>query len=356
MFRGIFDLMVKKIKNTLLPTKHNDYIPHIMREWGILFLVVVILVVFIIGQSPAFYLGYDQAAVLPSVLVDLTNNERYSNGLGELAINPLLTASAQAKANDMARNGYFAHTSPTGESPWFWFSQIGYSYRSAGENLAVGFFESEDVETAWMNSLTHRANILSSKYSEIGIAVAKGTYQGVDVVFVVQHFGRPLILPSGGIPALIEGDAPMIVPTPEISPEPIAVLGGVEVDPTTKPVDLNEAGREVILAMVNFKHESQSFVEVDAPENFVGESEAVVLGNTQNYSSIIARLKANPSSLIGFIYFIIGLMLILIIKLIFMSEPQKDRFKYATYGFMALLLINIFWFLSSLGLATNVIV
>lgn len=356
MFRGIFYLMVKKIKNTLLPTKHNDYIPHIMREWGILFLVVVILVVFIIGQSPVFYLGYNQAAVLPSVLVDLTNSERVNSGLGGLAINPLLVASAQAKANDMANNGYFAHTSPAGKSPWYWFSQIGYSYRSAGENLAVGFFESEDVETAWMESLTHRANILSPKYSEIGIAVAKGTYQGVDVVFVVQHFGRPLISPSVGMPTLIEGDEPMIASTPELGPEPIAVLSGAEVIQNSEPVDLGETGREVILAMVNFKHETQSFVEVDTPENFAGESEAVVLGNTQNYSSFITRLKADPSSLIGFIYFIIGLMLILIIKLIFMSEPQKDRFKYATYGFVALLLINIFWFLSSLGLATRVIV
>lgn len=131
------------------------------------------------------------AAVITSSLVHLANDDREEQNLGELTVNPALVAAAQAKANDMAQKGYFAHTSPDGRSSWSWLKDAGYSFSHAGENLAVNFSDSVDVEKAWMNSPTHRANILNGNFTEVGIATAVGEYKGKKTVFVVQMFGTP---------------------------------------------------------------------------------------------------------------------------------------------------------------------
>ena len=131
------------------------------------------------------------AAVISTILVELANGERAANDLGTLTVDPVLVATAQAKANDMAEKSYFAHTSPEGVDPWYWFKEAGYSFDYAGENLAVDFSDSGDVNNAWMNSPTHRENILDPHFTEIGIATAQGMYQGHPTTFVVQEFGTP---------------------------------------------------------------------------------------------------------------------------------------------------------------------
>lgn len=131
------------------------------------------------------------AAVISAVLVELVNTDREVQQLNGLNINPKLVEAAQAKANDMAEKGYFAHQTPDGYDSWHWFEIVGYDYAYAGENLAVDFTESNDVQVAWMNSPTHRKNILNENYTEIGIATAKGMYKGRETTFAVQMFGRP---------------------------------------------------------------------------------------------------------------------------------------------------------------------
>lgn len=132
------------------------------------------------------------AAVISAILAELANADRTEYGLDTLRVSPVLVAVAQAKANDMASKGYFAHTSPEGIDPWHWFESEGYAYKAAGENLAIDFSDSGDVERAWMNSPTHRDNILNDRYTEIGIATAQGMYQGHMTTFVVQEFATPL--------------------------------------------------------------------------------------------------------------------------------------------------------------------
>ena len=131
------------------------------------------------------------SAVISNVLVNLTNNDRSSFGIESLSVNPKLVSAAQEKANDMAMKGYFSHTSPDGTEPWYWIEVAGYQYSSAGENLAIDFSDSAEVEKAWLASLTHRANLLNGKFTEIGIATARGIYQGRETIFVVQMFGAP---------------------------------------------------------------------------------------------------------------------------------------------------------------------
>ncbi|MCL9972303.1 MAG: CAP domain-containing protein [Candidatus Pacebacteria bacterium] len=157
-------------------------------------IAVVIVIGTLVFISQANYLMSrvpTVAAVISSVLVELTNVDRATQGLGTLTVSPVLTEVAQAKANDMAAKGYFAHTSPEGLTPWHWFKEKGYRFAYAGENLAVDFSESADVQRAWMNSPTHRANVVGTQFTEIGIATANGTYNGRPTTFVVQVFGTP---------------------------------------------------------------------------------------------------------------------------------------------------------------------
>jgi len=137
--------------------------------------------------------------VVSAALVDLANTDRSQEGLDALTTDPRLTAIAQAKANDMASSGYFAHTSPAGRDPWYWFAQEGYEFVYAGENLAIDFSDSGDVNRAWMSSPSHRANILDAHYTHVGIATAQGMYQGRLTVFVVQVFAAPAAAGSGRI-------------------------------------------------------------------------------------------------------------------------------------------------------------
>ena len=131
------------------------------------------------------------SAVYGSVLVALANNERSINNAGKLTVNATLERAAQMKADDMASKGYFAHNSPEGKTPWYWFEQAGYNYEYAGENLAVNFNDSDEVHTAWVKSRGHFLNIINPRYTEIGVATSTGMYKGREAVFVVQMFGTP---------------------------------------------------------------------------------------------------------------------------------------------------------------------
>lgn len=156
-------------------------------------IAAVVFLIILIGVVPPFRTTvFDSlSAIYGAVLVNLTNQNRAASNVSALTINPLLEKAAQMKADDMAAKGYFAHNTPDGKTPWYWFEQAGYKYTYAGENLAVNFENSEDVETAWMNSRGHFLNIMNPKYTEIGIATSTGTYKGRTAIFVVQLFGAP---------------------------------------------------------------------------------------------------------------------------------------------------------------------
>jgi uncharacterized protein YkwD len=181
------------IKKTFI--HRNEKMPYLWTGAGVSLLSIVIIGLIVFAQFNQYlFLKINHSLsglVINSIVVEDTNQERQSLGLGELKSNEALRKAAQAKADDMAKNGYFAHQSPDGKTPWYWIDQTGYTYRAAGENLAVNFDYSRDVVNAWMNSPTHKANIVKSKYQDIGIGIAEGFYQGRPTVFVVQLFGTP---------------------------------------------------------------------------------------------------------------------------------------------------------------------
>lgn len=142
-------------------------------------------------------------------LFELTNNERQKDGLAPFTYNEKLAQAADAKAHDMFARNYWAHYGPDGTTPWNFILNAKYQYEYAGENLARNFLFSNGVVHAWMNSKTHRENILRKEYSEVGLAVVNGTLNGEPTTLVVQMFGTPL----PGQVASVTTPPPIIKPT-----------------------------------------------------------------------------------------------------------------------------------------------
>lgn len=122
-------------------------------------------------------------------IITLTNAQRNQNGLPKLVENKKLDQAAASKAVDMFANDYWAHYSPQGKSPWNFINGAGYKYTYAGENLARDFDDANSVVVAWMNSPSHRSNMLDTNFREVGVAVAGGRLGGREGTLVVQMFG-----------------------------------------------------------------------------------------------------------------------------------------------------------------------
>ena len=113
-------------------------------------------------------------SALETQVLNLVNQERQKVGLNALTMSDKLVSLAEMKAQDMAQKNYFSHTSPTYGTPFEMLQRYGVSYRSAGENIAAGQTTAEAVMQDWMNSSGHRANILNSSYTEIGVGYYSG--------------------------------------------------------------------------------------------------------------------------------------------------------------------------------------
>ena len=111
---------------------------------------------------------------LERTAAELVNDKREANGLKPLEISADLSAKARFKAEDMKNNNYFSHTSPVYGSPFAMMQSLGITYRSAAENIAMGYRTAQAVVDAWMASPSHRANILSTRYDTMGIGFTDG--------------------------------------------------------------------------------------------------------------------------------------------------------------------------------------
>jgi uncharacterized YkwD family protein len=121
-------------------------------------------------------------------VVDLVNKERAAAGLSALKVNTKLASVAEKKAEDLRDKNYFSHTSPTYGSPFDMMKQFGVTYTAAGENIAKGQKTPSAVMNGWMNSEGHRANIMNSSYTEIGVGYVTDSNGNT---YWVQMFIRP---------------------------------------------------------------------------------------------------------------------------------------------------------------------
>jgi hypothetical protein len=144
-------------------------------------------------------LGFASNIFVDDIVAD-TNAYRRQNGLSDLRFDSTLSQAAQKKAEDMFEDDYWAHIAPDGTTPWTFITRAGYDYVYAGENLAKDFQKSGAVVVAWMESPSHRQNILNEKFKDIGVAVVNGELDGYETTLVVQMFGQrpPEALAEGG--------------------------------------------------------------------------------------------------------------------------------------------------------------
>lgn len=149
-----------------------------------------------------------------SDIITLTNNERVLLGGTELRANTRLTSAAQAKADDMVKQRFFAHQSPDGTMAWDYIKNVGYTYDVAGENLAITNESAETVVESWMKSPSHRENIMNKDYQDIGIGIAKyGQYQGHDgTTVIVAIYAKSSEIQVLGAPTNPGGSAAILKP------------------------------------------------------------------------------------------------------------------------------------------------
>lgn len=194
----IIEKVGELVRVTLLPHKSNNQRPKLLHPAGLSVVVAVFLLNFslrpLVSKMPGLALGFSSSVSVEEVIAK-TNEERQKTGLSSLVQNPLLSQAAYAKASDMMNLDYWSHVSPAGTQPWSFIKNTGYTYRFAGENLARDFSDTSSLINAWMDSPSHRDNILGSNYSDIGVAVVDGNLQGVETRLVVQMFATPISSP-----------------------------------------------------------------------------------------------------------------------------------------------------------------
>jgi len=282
----------QELKDKFIPHEGNNHHPHVLKHralfaYSLVLVAIKVLAVVLPIALPSYSLF--SSSITPQNVLELTNQSRKNLNLGELSLNTVLSEAAQAKAEDMLSSQYFAHTSPSGVTPWEWFKKFSYNYEYAGENLAVHYTTAESVSDGWMASPTHRANIVHPKYTELGVGVVNGIFEGVNSTVVVQFFGSPLsAVAKVSAPIIKETESnpvpkenidtgrvaaakltPQPVPLPEIKvpvdtiavvpavaeekPAPVKV---VATTPVTKPIQIPiiyDASLKVVPAADNFQ-------------------------------------------------------------------------------------------------------
>ena len=232
------------IKHWLVPHRHNNHRPHLIRRHGLLALAVLIIglqfAAYTVRPADVKVLAY-ASNITPGDLLTQTNQQRAANGVAPLHMDARLNSSAHAKADNMFAENYWAHVSPSGIQPWYWFTQAGYTYQYAGENLAKDFDTTSGVMDGWMNSPGHRANILNPNYTDVGFAVENGTLVGGQTTLVVAHYGQPAApavaaAPVAAAPAAPAPLAPKATATPHVVASPVATpLPTATPTPTPSP-------------------------------------------------------------------------------------------------------------------------
>ncbi len=211
----------------IVPHQRNHYQPHMLHHRTLTMVSVLLVTVKIVALS-WLSLGAIQpassAAITQESVLTLTNQSRKDNSLKPVTYNHVLERAAQDKANDMLAKQYFAHNAPDGKTPWDFIKKQGYQYLSAGENLAVHFFDDRTLQEAWMNSPGHRANILNTNFEEMGVGISRGFFENHDTTFVVEMFGlpaeQPIVMQNQPTPVVRPAQTPPVPTSVFKKPKP----------------------------------------------------------------------------------------------------------------------------------------
>lgn len=309
------------LRHLFIPHESNNQKAKILHSDS-LFLIALGLITFqiilgIANKSFPKVLGY-AANISPSEVIRLTNVERAKNGLSSLTENSTLSQAAIAKGNDMLAKGYWAHFAPDGTSPWSFFLSFGYKYKYAGENLARDFSDASTAVNAWMNSPSHRENILNANYQEIGIGVVEGNLSGADTTIIVQFFGTPLNGSTGSIPqAEAKTVAATTQPKASTTPGKVSVVTPV---PTSTPTPTPAPTATPIIAETQIGNATGSSITFVSPFSSTKGISLLVIGLLLMVMSVdlivvkrnkIVRVGGRTLAHIAYIGMILAVILIL---------------------------------------------
>jgi len=351
------------LKKYFIPHSSNEYKPHFFRKATVLGIGGVAIVLFALSMGSSLLIQKTGmlANVYSGVLFDLTNQKRQSEHLPLFSVNPKLEEAARMKANDMLSNQYFDHISPRGITPWHWIDQAGYAFSYAGENLAVDFTETQDVENALLSSPLHRANILNTYFTEIGIATLEGVFEGQQTTLVVEMFGRPKTQKKiaqtaavGDSQTSVQDVSPVSleqpktetptesqIPTPEKEtplPQTVAAALG------SSPFIENDGEPVQQTPVVSVEHEEDPAVMIvrnkDAEESEtisetgVSPAPDAPLSAPKHESSWVSRLLLNEPHLIHYIFTLFATITLIALLLFIGIEIKIQHPKEILYGVM----------------------
>lgn len=337
----------KKIKKHFWAHEGNDHHPHLMRNKSLKALVAIAILVLgagILGRFVVSNSGF-LAAIEAAFLVDLANEERQDFGVRKLSVNPQLVEAAQLKADDMAKNSYFAHTSPAGVDPWHWFGEAKYNFKYAGENLAVNFNDSVKVANAWMDSPTHKANILNYRFTEVGIAQSEGFYKGKKTIFVVQMFGRPTVKASN----MSTISTPVVIAQntqePEDSnvPEQTSVQG--QKAEVAEQFDEDYQTLELTAEPLSTEEEPELFIIASRGEDDLAQADAASsdVNVVPEYTSNVERLIVSPQTVTQYLLMALAALILFAIIVRLFVEIRRHHVKHIlmSVGVLAIIVIVI---------------
>ena len=202
--------------------------------------MVIYILLFMLLQVSFHIAGFLSPGILgtssnitQAQIIELTNKEREKVGLAPLVANTALDTAAKDKAANIFSENYWAHFAPSGKTPWDFILGSGYKFSFAGENLAKNFYSPDEVVKAWMDSSTHKENLLNPRYKDIGIAVEDGILNGQKTTLVVQMFGTTTAFAN--IPTVKVAGQNLTVSKQEYESTP-ALVASVQSNFTIKPL------------------------------------------------------------------------------------------------------------------------
>jgi hypothetical protein len=246
-----------KLKLAFVPAEENNYRSRFLESRVLLWCLLALFV--LKALTVPFLIYFPKNAFFGDVskiaLIELLNSDRQSQGLAPLQENSELDSAAIMKAQDMLAKDYFSHVSPQGITPWYWFRLADYNYQMAGENLAIGFLDSQEVETAWLDSPSHRANLLNPDYKDIGIAVLSGQFGQNKTTVVVQLFGTLQPVATEQKVATTVAAATENLPTTTAAAAEKQTLSAESKPPAEEPMPgLRETREKIALNLFSFFH------------------------------------------------------------------------------------------------------
>lgn len=256
-----------KLKHYFIASEENEYKPWVMSPTALAVFCLIIWGLRFILPTQAIHAA---GGIDPTDLMSRINDERTQRFIPALTTNSKLTSAANGKAQDMIARSYFAHVDPDGNYVWPRIVAAGFSpYQTLGENLAMDFTSASGVMEGWMNSPTHRANIVNDKFKEQGLAAPSGTYEPQhETIMVVSLFGTltaatPKPAPA---PSPAPAPAPSPTPTPKPTPKPTPVPKPASTPtPTPTPAPVPEPAVEIYQDLkIGFSNtETSQLVNVD---------------------------------------------------------------------------------------------